>query len=172
MARVSTVKPHLTEDEIKAKIATAPTARCQQKWMIVYNAFVEPRTASEIAKHTATSLRTVRQVIADYNREGASAIKERRKREKNPRAYLSFDEESAFLASFNDSAKNGHLTTVKEIHNAFEAKVDTHVAQSTIYRLLERHEWRKLAPRPYHPDGDKEAQETFKKTFPTWSKRP
>lgn len=63
MSRVSTVKPHLTVDGVKDKIARAPTARCQQKWMIIYNALVDPRPAIEIAKHTATSLRTVHQVI-------------------------------------------------------------------------------------------------------------
>jgi transposase len=164
MARVSTVKPHLTEAEIKEKIATAPTPRCQQKWMIIHNALVEPRTALAIAKHTATSLRTVRQVIADYNREGAAAIRVRKKAEKNPRAYLSYEEESAFLASFDERAKNGHLTTIQSIQTAFEAKVGMPVAPSTIYRLLERHQWRKLAPRPYHPEGDKAARETFKQT--------
>ncbi|WP_397428393.1 winged helix-turn-helix domain-containing protein [Phormidesmis priestleyi] len=29
--------------------------------------------------------------------------------------------------------------------------------------MLERHGWRQLMPRPYHPAGDKQAQETFKK---------
>jgi transposase len=167
MARVSTVKPHLTEAEIKEKIATAPTPRCQQKWMIIHNALVEPRTAIEIAKHTATSLRTVHQVIADYNREGAAAIRERKKVKKNPHAYLNFEEEAAFLASFDESAKTGHLTTIQTIQSAFAAKVGTPVAPSTIYRLLARHKWRKLAPRPYHPEGDKAARETFKKTFQT-----
>lgn len=172
MARVSRVKPHLTEAEIKEKIATAPTARCQQKWMIIYNALIEPRTAIDIAKHTATSLRTVRQVIADYNREGAGAIRTRKKPEKNPHAYLSFEEESSFLASFDDAAQQGHLTTIKAIQKSFEETVGTEVAQSTIYRLLERHGWRKLAPRPYHPEGDKIAQAAFKKTFQTWFKPP
>ena len=65
MSRVSPVKAHLTMDEVKDKIATAPTARCQQKWMIIYNALVDPRPAVEIAQHTATSLRTVHQLIAD-----------------------------------------------------------------------------------------------------------
>ena len=166
------MKPHLTEAEIKEKIATAPTARCQQKWMIIYNALIEPRPAIEIAKHTATSLRTVRQVIADYNRAGAEAISVRKKPKKNPRAYLSFEEESSWLASFEASAQQGHLTTIKEIQKGFEEKVGTEVAPSTLYRLLERHGWRKLAPRPAHPEGDKAARETFKKTFQTWSKQP
>ena len=64
MSRISYVKPHLTEDEVRDKIATAPTARRQQKWMIIHNALVDPRTALKIAIHTATSLRTVHQVIA------------------------------------------------------------------------------------------------------------
>lgn len=172
MARVSTVKPHLTESEIQEKIATAPTPRCQQKWTIVYNALVDPRPALDIAKHTATSLRTVHQTIADYNREGAAAIRVRKNPEKNPRAYLNYEAESAFLATFDEPAKHGHLTTIQDIQTAFEEKVGAQVAPSTIYRLLERHQWRKLAPRPHHPAGDPAAQEAFKKTFPTWSKQP
>jgi hypothetical protein len=67
MLRVSRVLPHLSEEELKDKIATASSARCQQKWMIVYNALIAPRPAAEIAKHTATSVRTVHQVISDYS---------------------------------------------------------------------------------------------------------
>jgi transposase len=172
MSRVSYVKRHLSEEQVKDKIATAPTARCQQKWMVIYNALVHPRPASEIAKHTATSLRTVHQVIADYNRMGESAIHPRAKQGKNPSAYLSFEQEATFLESFNESAKNGHLSTIQAIQTDFETIVGTSVAPSTIYRLLERHGWRKLAPRPYHPEGDKAAQEAFKQTFQTWFKQP
>lgn len=172
MSRVSYVKRHLSEEQVKDKIATAPSARCQQKWMIIYNALVDPRTASEIAKHTATSLRTVHQVIADYNRVGESAIQPRGKQGKNPGAYLSFEQEAAFLESFNESAKKGHLTTIQAIQTDFETIVGAAVAPSTIYRLLERHGWRKLAPRAYHPEGDKAAQEAFKQTFQTWFKQP
>ena len=170
MSRVSTVKPHLTLDEVKDKIATAPTARCQQKWMIIYNALVDPRPAIEIAKHTATSLRTVHQVIAAYNRLGATAIAPRAKRKKNPGAYLSIEEEIEFLESFIERAQQGHLTTTQEIQTAFETKVGTSVAPSTIYRLLDRHGWRKLMPRPSHPQANKASREAFKKTFEGWSK--
>jgi hypothetical protein len=44
--------PHLTAAEVKEKMRTASDFRRQQKWWIVYNALVEPRTAAEIAKHT------------------------------------------------------------------------------------------------------------------------
>ncbi|MEA5467167.1 helix-turn-helix domain-containing protein [Leptothoe sp. PORK10 BA2] len=172
MSRVSSVKPHLSEDEVKAKIATASTVRRQQKWMIIHNALVDPRPAADIAKHTATSLRTVHQVIADYNRKGVAAIETMGRQGKSPRAYLDFEEEEAFLSAFNESAKSGHLTTIEAIQKAFETEVGSPVVPSTIYRLLKRHSWRKLRPRPYHPEGDKEAQATFKKTFQTWFKQP
>ena len=123
MSRVSYVKPHLSEAQVKDKIATAPTARCQQKWMIIHNALIDPRPASEIAKHTATSLRTVHQVIADYNRVGASTIHPRAKLAKSPRSYLSLEQEATFLNSFNDSAVNGELTTTQAIQSGFESQV-------------------------------------------------
>ena len=39
------------------------------------------------------------------------------------------------------------------------------VHKSTIYRLLSRHGWRKVVPRPTHVNADKNKQEEFKKLF-------
>jgi hypothetical protein len=55
---------------------------------------------------------------------------------------------------------------VEQIWRAFEQRVGRPVDDSTIYRLLYRHGWRKLMPRPRHPKSDLETQEQFKKTFP------
>jgi transposase len=171
MARVSRVLHHLSEEELKDKIATAPSARCQQKWMIIYNALVEPRPAAEIAKHTATSVRTVHQVISDYNRLGVAAI-ETPGQGGRRNCYLSWQEEKAFLAPFITAATQGELSTIQMIHQAFEQKVGSVVHPSMIYRLLERHGWRKLVPRPHHPEADLQAQQAFKKTSPCWCRQP
>ena len=104
-------------------------------------------------------------MIAAYNRLGAAAIAPRAKRKKNPGAYLSIEEEIEFLESFIERAQQGHLTTTQEIQTAFETKVGTSVAPSTIYRLLDRHGWRKLMPRPSHPQANKASREAFKKNF-------
>jgi hypothetical protein len=37
------------------------------------------------------------------------------------------------------------------------------VANTTIYRMLDRHNWRTIIPRPRHPNTNTEAQEGFKK---------
>ena len=62
-------------------------------------------------------------------------------------------------------AAQGELTTTEEIWRAFEARVGHEVDNSTIYRLLARHGWRKLMPRPRHPKADPQAQEQFKQTL-------
>ena len=56
MARVSKAA-HLSAEEVLQKIQTATNFRQQQKWLVVYNALVDPRPAAEIARHTGTSKR-------------------------------------------------------------------------------------------------------------------
>lgn len=133
MSRVSRVQPHLSETALKEKITTAPSARIQQKWMIVYNAFVDPRPAAEIAEHTATSLRTVHQVIADYNRLGVAAI-ETVGQGGRRNQYLTWEAEVLFLEPFEANTLRGELTTIQPIQQAFEQQVGTPVHPSTIYR--------------------------------------
>ena len=165
MPRVSRVLPHLSVEEVQHKIKTATNFRRQQKWLIVYNALVDPREAAQIALHTGTTKRTVHQVISDYNRKGMAAIETLGKGGRR-RAYLSLTEEKKFLTEFMDSAQKGLITTVTKIKRAYEAKIGQKVDQSTIYRLLKRHEWRKVMPRSHHPDADFEKQEEFKQQFP------
>jgi hypothetical protein len=45
------------------------------------------------------------------------------------------------------------------------------LAASTVYRMLDRHGWRKLVPRPRHPKADVAAQAAFKKTPPIGTPR-
>jgi len=48
---------------------------------------------------------------------------------------------------------------------AIEEKANKKIAKSTTYRMLDRHNWRKITPRPYHPKSKPEKQEQFKKTL-------
>jgi hypothetical protein len=55
------------------------------------------------------------------------------------------------------------MLTVAEIQQAYQEQLGKAVAPSTIYRLLDRHGWRKVVPRPRHPKADVAAQAAFKK---------
>ena len=76
------------------------------------------------------------------------------------------EEEAAFLAPFFEQAKHGGILVVAPVKAAYEKALGRKVPDSTVYRLLARHGWRKIAPRPRHPKGDPQAQEAWKKNSP------
>jgi transposase len=163
MARITRAAPHLEAEEVKTRLKLDPRPLYRQRWMIIYNALVDPREASDIAKHTGTTVAMVHQVIASYNRLGVAAVETTGKGGRR-RQYLTWEEEQAFLAPFFNRAERGEIATAGEIQRAFEAQVGHEVNKSTISRLLKRHHWRKPAPRPVHPKASAEAQAQFKKT--------
>src|SRR5579875_4141150 len=167
MARVTHAAPHLPIAEVKNRMRTDLHADRRQRWLIIYNASIEPRTASVIARHCGVSKATVHAVISRYNRFGITAIETPGKGGRR-RQYLRLEEEQEFLAPFFAQAERGEVATVEQIWHAFEQHVGHSVDDSTIYRLLHRHGWRKLMPRPRHPKSDLETQEQFKKTFLHW----
>ena len=167
MARVTRAASHLSLDEVKKRMRTDPRAMSRQRWLIIYNALVEPRPAEEIARHCGVSKATVHAVISRYNRLGVAAIETPGKGGRR-RQYLTLEEEQEFLATFFAQVERGEVATVGQIWHAFEQHIGHEVDDSTIYRLIHRHGWRQVMPRPRHPKGDLEAQEQLKKTFRLW----
>ncbi len=161
MARVTRAAAHLSVEEVKHRMQTAPNPLWRQRWLLIYNAQVDPRPAQEIAIHCGVSQATVHQLISTYNRLGVVAVETVGKGGRH-HDYLSVEEEREFLAPFFARAERGELAIAGEIKRAFEARVGQEVAESTIYRLLDRHGWRKLMPRPRHPRASPEAQDQFK----------
>ena len=78
--------------------------------------------------------------------------------------YMTIEEERQFLSKFLDEASHGGILVVSEIKRALESIVGRKVAKTTVYRMLNRHNWRTIIPRPRHPSSSEEAQEGFKKT--------
>jgi transposase len=162
--RITRAALHLSADEVKERMHTDTRPWVRQHWWIIYNALVAPRKAEEIALHIGTSATTVHRVVSIYNRLGPVAL-ETPGRGGRRHQYLTLVEEKAFLFPFFAQAESGEIATVAQIQHAYETNVGHEVAESTIYRLLNRHGWRKLMPRPRHPQADPQQQERFKKDF-------
>ena len=79
------------------------------------------------------------------------------------RALLSLQEERSFLAPWIKQAKEGRMLVVSSLRAAFAQRVGQPVAATVVYRMLERHGWRKVAPDTRHPKADPKAQEEWKK---------
>ncbi len=58
MATITRAEPHLAIEEVKARMNNDPRPWCRRRWMIIYNALVDPREASNIAKHTGVQFIT------------------------------------------------------------------------------------------------------------------
>ena len=76
---------------------------------------------------------------------------------------MTLEEEKKFLARFAKAAGAGELLNVRTLKIAYEEEIGHPTSERTIYNLLARHQWRKLMPRPFHPERDEEAQEAYKK---------
>jgi transposase len=157
-------------DEVKERMNRDPRPWVRQHWWIIYHALVAPGKADEIALHTGVSATTVHRVISTYNRLGP-AVGETPGKGGRRHESLTLEEEQQFLAAFFARAQAGEIATTAEIWRAFETRVGHSVDDSTIYRLLDRHGWRKLMPRPRHPKADPQAKEQLKKPLQRRLKR-
>lgn len=127
-------------------------------------------SAGEIAQLLGWSTGTVHVMHSRWAKEG-DAIFDVRARGGRHHQYLSPEQEQGLLAPFVRHAQAGGMLKVSEIQQAYEACTGQSVAASTIYRLLDRHGWRKVVPRPRHLKADVAAQAAFKKTPPCGTPR-
>ena len=88
-------------------------------------------------------------LIRKYFEEGLPAVSE--KHYAGNRRNMSIEEETAFLEQYRQSGKAGQILDVREMKMAYEERVGHSIGSSQIYRVLERHGWRKVMPRSKHP---------------------
>jgi transposase len=120
------------------------------------------KTQPKIAELTGVSLSTVNRAHMAYDNGGVSALR-RKPTGGRRRENMTLEEEKAFLAKFAKAAGAGELLNIGELKSAYEEEIGHATSNSTVYDLLARHEWRKLMPRPFHPDRNIKAQEAYKK---------
>jgi transposase len=127
-------------------------------------------SAKEIAQLLGWSTATVHVMHSRWAKEG-EAIFDMRGRGGRRHQHLTPEQEQELLAPFVQRAGDAGMLTVAELQQAYRDRVGQDVARSSIYRLLERHGWRKVVPRPRHPKADVAAQAAFKKTAPRGTPR-
>ena len=82
------------------------------------------------------------------------------------RQNMTIEQERAVLAPFLDRASTGGILVVGQVKSELEAALGRPMALSSVYNLLHRHGWRKLAPDKRHPQSDPLAQQEWKKNSP------
>jgi len=158
--------PPGSEERLKNLLNAATDIIEIKRIQSVYFRIAYNHSPEEISDMVGYSLDHIRHIQASYWKYGEEALKVKQTGGRI-RENLSLEEEKELLSSFNKQAAEGGILEVSRIKDAYEEKLGKKVHKTTVYRMLKRHGWRKIAPRPYHPKNDKEAMTDFKKNFTT-----
>ena len=107
MARITRAAPHLSVEEIRERMSNDPRSFYRKRWLIIYNALVDPREAKDIARHTGVSVATVHKLISSYNRLGVAAVETPGKGGRR-NEYMTWEEERELLRPFLSWQKRGN----------------------------------------------------------------
>lgn len=121
-----------------------------QRFLCIWLRMEQGLSTAEIAKILGWHVNTVRYTQVDFIKHGTPALVEG-KRGGRRRQLMTIDEEVKFLDLFAQKAKEGSILVVNEIKEALEKRLGRLVHKTTVYRMLHRHDWRKISPRPVHP---------------------
>lgn len=82
------------------------------------------------------------------------------------RAKATLEQEGAALDKVMQDANQGGVVIIPRLKPLIEQALGKPMALSGVYRMLHRHNWRKLAPDTQHPKGDPQARQAWKKNCP------
>lgn len=163
MSRTPKPLPPGTVERMDALLGGGELDGHEQRRVLAIRLLALGAAVKEAAQAVGRSEQTVGRYKRDFLREGERSLRTDgwggRRNE-----VLSVEAEQRFVQGFRDAAERGELVTAGAIRQAFVKLTGRHVHPSTIYDLLERCGWRKVVPRPTHPDADPERREAFKQT--------
>ncbi len=147
------VFPKMLRDEIRRTLNKATKRKIDAKTyrrLLALRMYTQGKTNREISEVTEFHAAYIPQLVSKCLKDGLESILTDKRTSNNYR--MTYKEESEFLEQFNELAESGQLVTIKAILQKYEEVTGKPSASSTIYDLLKRHGWRKLRPRPSHPD--------------------
>jgi transposase len=162
MPQVLKVEPHQTHAQMNQWLSESPTPAIHKRRLSVKLAAKGGQRAADIAQDVQANVSTVRSWIRDYNRLGPTAH-ELEGRGGWRHGLMSKADEAKFVMGCRKDAEAGRVMTGQQIRRKAAKELGAMPSRPWVYFLLERHEWRKIAPRPSHVKGSSEAREDFKK---------
>lgn len=168
--RKAKLQKHLTEKEIRRRMLESQHREEFQRWQSIW-LISKGLRAGQVAQYVGVSQGTVYQWIFHYNHEGPEKF---RLQGRGGRRFglLTLEQEAALLESLRAESETGRLVAAFSLRAQVEKKVNQTVSKDYLYDLLHRHGWRKVVPRPRHPQADPAQQAAFKKTSRSWWEPP
>ncbi len=171
MRPAAQIAPWFSTSDLQVWVREAPDKAAYQRRLAIWLTQVERLAAHRVAQSLCVSTPAVWRWIAQYNQRGPEGLS-RSGRGGRRWAFLSWEQEQRFLEKWQRAASRGEVLTAKQLHAQLEKMTGRRLSLGYVYRLLRRHGWRKLGPRPRHPQASLAAQEEFKKNSrKPWKKR-
>lgn len=170
MRQPATIKPWITPEEMTVWVREAPSRDDYQRRLAIWLTSMGIFHAREVADMLCVSKQAVWLWVGQYNREGPDGLR-RQGRGGRRWAFLAWDQEKELLGSMAERARAGEIITAKQMLSDIEERVGARVSLGYVYKLMRRHNWRKLDPRPRHVKANAETQEEYKKNSPVSSKK-
>lgn len=171
MRQPATIKPWIAPEEMTVWVREAPSRDDYQRRLAIWLTSMGTFHAREVADMLCVSKQAVWLWIGQYNRAGPDGLR-RQGRGGRRWAFLTWDQEKELLESMAERARSGEIVTAKQMLSDIEKRLGAKVSLGYVYKLMRRHNWRKLGPRPRHVKANTETQEEYKKNSPASSKKP
>jgi len=153
-------------EEIKEALEKTESASEYRKLQCIYLGDTQPElSATQIGKITQYSEGSVKRIHAEFRKRGMESLKDNRGG--RHRENLTLEQESELLSRFEETSTAGQVSEISRIKAEYETMAGKKVDKTVIYRMLHRHEFRKIVPYQRHRKGEPEKQEEFKKTSKT-----
>lgn len=170
MRRPAPIKPWLSPQDLQTWVREAASRDEYQKRLALWLTFIGPYPAHHVATLLGVSKQAVWLWVSQYNQRGPEGL-QRAGRGGRRWAFLSWEQEEAFLANLQGHAQRGQILTASQMHAQLCQATGKKLSLAYVYRLLHRHRWRKLGPRARHVESNRPRQEEFKKNSPNSSKK-
>lgn len=170
MARRFKIEPWFNSTELAAWIQEAQTKQQYQHRLSIWLASKQTFSSAQIADMLGVSAPAVWKWVGQYNRLGPQGLV-RKGRGGRRWGFLDMAQERQLLADLLAQASEGQVLTAKQLLPAIRTRVKREVSLDYVYRLLHRHQWRKIQPRPRHVKADPSVVGSFKKVSAKGSRR-
>ena len=120
------------------------------------------KSYKEIIEPLDCNQTTIWRNVKKYEELGLDSLLQETRGGRN-HAYMTVEEEKAFLARHLRAAEAGEFITIDALFQAYKKELGRSYTRGAFYQLLKRHGWRTVTPRPEHPKkADAQTIETSK----------
>jgi transposase len=95
--------------------------------------------------------------LGQFKREGLEGLQKDGRKGGNKQK-VSTVQELVFLTSYVEDAKAGKIITTKDLWLDYQEEFNVTMTRNAFYKLLDRHNWRKIIPRQEHPKKASDAE--------------